>query len=73
MIIVQRDLLIETDEYVNIFAGNVQQNYTEQIKAYLDTIRMKCLQYKIKYVTADITKDIEKILLTYLIERQKFK
>lgn len=51
----------------------MQQNYTEQIKAYLDTIRMKCLQYKIKYVTADITKDIEKILLTYLIERQKFK
>ena len=69
----KRFIDLETDEYVNIFAGNVQQNYTEQIKAYLDTIRMKCLQYKIKYVTADITKDIEKILLTYLIERQKFK
>ena len=39
---------------------------------YFDDIRLKCGQYQIKYVEANINESFNKILTTYMIERQKF-
>ncbi|TYA96513.1 DUF58 domain-containing protein, partial [Seonamhaeicola marinus] len=33
---------------------------------------LKCAQYKIKYVEADINNTFNHILTTYMVERQKF-
>ncbi|MCX2681074.1 DUF58 domain-containing protein [Galbibacter sp. EGI 63066] len=63
---------VETGEAINLFAENVQLGYEERMKKYLDSLKLQCMQYKIKYVEADVQQDINKILTTYLVERQKF-
>lgn len=63
---------VETGEHINLYADNVKENYTAAVKSYFDEIKLKCLQYKINYVPADIRKNFDSILTTYLIERQKF-
>ncbi len=63
---------VETNEYINLYADTIRDNYKKDISAYFYDLKMKCSQYRIKYVEADITKDFDKILTTYLVERQKF-
>ncbi|MHA7056440.1 DUF58 domain-containing protein [Aquimarina sp. M1] len=63
---------IETGEHVNLYADNIKENYKEAVTSYFYNLKLKCSQYKIKYVESDITKDFDKILTTYLVERQKF-
>lgn len=63
---------IETGEYIDLYAENIKGAYREEIKRYLKAIKMKCMQYKIKYVEVDIRSDFSTVLNTFLEERQKF-
>mgnify|MGYP003134987390 CR=1 FL=1 len=63
---------VETGEYVNLYADTIKTSYEETVKAYFSELKLKCAQYRIKYVAADINEGFQKILTTYLIERQKF-
>ncbi|WP_250433234.1 DUF58 domain-containing protein [Hanstruepera flava] len=63
---------VETGEHMDLYAENIQDNYEKAVSSYFDAIKLKCIQYKIKYVEADINKDFNNILTTYMIERQKF-
>lgn len=63
---------IETGEEVNLFAENVKQDYEKLAKSYFKKIAETCLQYKIKYVPVSVDESFEKILTTYLVEKQKF-
>lgn len=63
---------VETGEHVNLYADTIKENYQKAVAAYFYDLKLKCSQYKIKYVEADITKSFDKILTTYLVERQKF-
>src|SRR5690606_23534272 len=63
---------VETGDYINLYADTIKDNYTTAVSAYFDALRLKCRQYKINYVEADINKDFNTILTTYMIERQKF-
>ncbi len=68
----KRFIDVETGEYINLYSENVKDNYEKAVLDYFHEIKLKCLQYKIKYVEADINKGFNNILTTYLIERQKF-
>ncbi|MGB6269171.1 MAG: DUF58 domain-containing protein [Olleya sp.] len=68
----KRFIDVETGEYVNLYADQVKENYEKAVVSYFDELKMKCLQYKIKYVGADINLSFDKILTTYMVERQKF-
>lgn len=63
---------IETGDYVNLYADQVKDNYKNEVLNYFNDLKMKCLQYKIKYVNADVNQAFDKILTTYMIEREKF-
>lgn len=63
---------VETGEHINLYAENIKENYEKAVSEYFDEIKLKCTQYRIKYVEADINKDFNHILTTYMIERQKF-
>ncbi len=63
---------VETGEYINVYADTIKENYATAVRNYFDALRLKCAQYKINYVEADINKDFNTILTTYIIERQKF-
>ncbi|XCF06861.1 DUF58 domain-containing protein [Tamlana crocina] len=63
---------VETGEYINLYADSIKENYNKAVADYFTALRLKCAQYKIKYVEADINRGFDNILTTYLVERQKF-
>lgn len=63
---------VETGEHVDLYAHNIKENYAIAVEKYFKLLEQRCIQYKIKYVPADINADFDKVLSTYIIERQKF-
>jgi uncharacterized protein (DUF58 family) len=64
---------LETGEHLNLYADNVRQDYKEAVQKYFNELKIKCGQYRIKYVPVNINEDFSAILTSYLVERQKFK
>lgn len=63
---------VETGEHIDLYADHIKENYQKEVQKYFEELKLKCLQYRIKYVPVNIHDGFEKILITYLIERQKF-
>ncbi len=63
---------LETGDEVNLFAENVKEDYEKLAKNYFDKVANTCALYKIKYVPVSVDEKFEKIMTTYLIEKQKF-
>ena len=63
---------VETGEIVNLYAENIKQEYEKNIQSYFKEIANTCMQYKIQYVPVAVGENFEKILTTYLVEKQKF-
>jgi uncharacterized protein (DUF58 family) len=63
---------VETGGAVDLYPESLQANYETAIARYFRDLRMKCGQYKINYVGVDIQEGFDKILTTYMVERQKF-
>ena len=63
---------VETGDYINLYAHSIKESYHKAVDTYFTNLRLKCTQYKIKYVEADINKPFDSILTTYMLERQKF-
>ena len=63
---------LETGDEVNIFADNVKNEYEKVINSYFKKLAMICAQNKIKYIPVDVEDSFEKVLTTYLVEKQNF-
>lgn len=63
---------VETGEEVSVFADNVKQEYEKQAQLYFEKLALSCTQNRIKYVPVNVGENFEKILLTYLAEKQNF-
>ncbi|MBA6151574.1 DUF58 domain-containing protein [Gelidibacter maritimus] len=69
----KRFIDVETGEHINLYPDTIKETYEDAVGSYFNELRLKCGQYQIKYVEADITKDFDKILTTYMVARGKFK
>jgi len=63
---------METGNFINIYADTVKANYRQEVAAYFESLKLRCAQYKITYVPADINKGFAPILSAFLVERRKF-
>jgi uncharacterized protein (DUF58 family) len=63
---------METGSFINIYADTVKTNYKQEVAAYFEALKLRCAQYKITYVPADINKGFAPILSAFLVERRKF-
>ncbi len=63
---------VETGEHIDLYSENIKEAYEKSVLAYFEALKLKCAQYRIKYVAIDVRSDFSKILNTYLVERQKF-
>ena len=63
---------LESGDEINIFADSVKEAYEEQVSNYFKKVALTCAQNKIKYVPVSAGADFEKILTTYLVEKQSF-
>ncbi|MCC5931568.1 MAG: DUF58 domain-containing protein [Cyclobacteriaceae bacterium] len=62
---------LETGEKVLLQPSGIRNSYRKKLEEYWQDIKIKCGQYKIDFVEADINDDFDKILLAYLIKRSK--
>ncbi|MFD0793525.1 DUF58 domain-containing protein [Mucilaginibacter litoreus] len=60
---------METGAEVRIHPGKVRESYQEAIEQYRYHLMLKCAQYNIQLIDADIDKGYNDILKTYLIKR----
>ena len=63
---------VETGEEVAIFADNVKEEYEKQVKSYFKKLALTCSQNQIKYIPVSVNESFEKVLMTYLVEKQNF-
>jgi len=62
---------LETGETVRLQSNQVKEYYVEQITKFNEALKVKCLQYQIDFVEADIKKGFKPILQSYLVKRSK--
>ena len=62
---------IENGDILKLNTNSIQQQYQENIKAYLTELQAKCYQYKIDFVPSNITEGFDKVLINFLIKRSK--
>ncbi|WP_340200783.1 DUF58 domain-containing protein [Ascidiimonas sp. W6] len=63
---------VETGEHIDLYADTVKEGYEQAVGEFFNHLKLRCAQYGIKYVEADIEADFNKVLVTYLVERRKF-
>ncbi len=62
---------VESGERVKVQPNSVKDLYVKKMKEFEQKLRLKCLQYKIDFVTADISEGFKPILQSYLIKRSR--
>jgi len=62
---------METGDTIKVHTNQVKENYLAAVANYRQQIRLKCIQYKIDLIDADIHEGFYPVLQAYLIKRQK--
>lgn len=62
---------METGEEVKLNPNEVKEQYVTAVKAREKELQLKCGQYGIDYVAADVGKDFKQVLLPFLVKRKK--
>lgn len=62
---------MESGERIKLQSNEVRPYYVEKVKEFTETLKMRCLQYKIEFVETDISKGFATVLQTYLVKRGK--
>lgn len=60
---------MESGEEIKLNPTQIKQQYQTFINDYTEALKIKCSQYKIDFVEADINKGFDNILYTYLVKR----
>lgn len=64
---------LETNEKIKLNPGDVKQQYRLEADRFYKSLKMRCNQYKIDFVEADVQTDFDSVLQTYLIKRAKMR
>ena len=62
---------METGSTIKVHTNQVKENYQIAINAYRQQIALKCAQYKVDLINADIAAGFYPVIQAYLIKRQK--
>jgi len=62
---------LETKETVKVNPNDVREFYSNKMSTRFNELRNKCTQYNIDIVESDINEDFRKVLLSFLIKRNK--
>lgn len=64
---------LESGAKIDLHTQQIQKEYVEKMSEFIQEIKLTCAKYKIRYVEADVRNNFEKILSTYLVEKQRLK
>ncbi len=62
---------LETGEKVKLQPNELKKSYKAEVEKKMSELKMKCSQFKIDFIDADIQEGVEFVLQQYLIKRQK--
>jgi uncharacterized protein (DUF58 family) len=62
---------METGEKLRLQSNQVKDHYIKQMASFKEQLYLKCLQYKIDFVEADIHQGYHKVLQSYLVKRSR--
>lgn len=64
---------LESGDRVKVNPGDVKKTYQAEAFNFHQALKMRCNQYKIDFIEADVSTDFNVILQTYLIKRAKMR
>ena len=64
---------LETGEKVKVQPHQVRDQYQQFVKGFYQDLKLKCGQYKIDFIEADIAQGFDPILTAYLVKRSKMR
>lgn len=64
---------MESGAEIKLQANQVRDFYVSEMAKIKDELKLKCAQYKIDFIEADINMGFDQILLPYLVKRTKMK
>ena len=64
---------METGEQVKVNPNEVKETYIDAISSFKKELMLRCAQYRIDFVEADINKDFKQVLLPYLLKRERLQ
>jgi DNA-dependent RNA polymerase auxiliary subunit epsilon len=62
---------LENGDELKITPNEVKELYVAKARDYKNRLKLKCGQYNIEFIEADINRGFEQILLPYLLKREK--
>jgi uncharacterized protein (DUF58 family) len=64
---------LESGEKLKLNPADIRETYQKESSKFYQSLKMRCNQYKIDFVEADVRNDVNVILQTYLIKRSKMR
>ena len=62
---------METGENIKIHPSEIKDTYVKSMAEYKKELMLRCAQYRIDFVEADIKEGFKQVLMPYLIKRSK--
>jgi uncharacterized protein (DUF58 family) len=62
---------IESKHEIKLHPHEFKSQYQTKMKTYIDELKLRCGQYQIDFIEADIAEGFHQVLLSYLIKRKK--
>lgn len=62
---------LESGEKVKLHPGEIKKSFQKEVEALTSELKMKCTQFKIDFVEADIQEGVQFVLQKYLLKRKK--
>jgi len=64
---------LETQQKLKLHPSQIRDMYQKEMGKYFQELKLKCGQFKIDFIEADINSAFDKVLSAYLIKRSKMK
>ena len=62
---------VETGEHVKVHSNEIKDIYVKAMQDFKHELKMRCAQYRIDFIEADINEGYRNVLLPYLLKREK--
>ncbi len=62
---------LESGEEIKLNPQQLREQYKSSVNAFMEDLKIRCGQYKIDLVEADINEGFDKVLYTYLVKRHR--
>lgn len=62
---------METGEKLKVEANDIRERYKNAVNTYFEEIALRAKQYAVDFVHADINEGLDKVLVSYMLKRQR--